>query len=64
MSTYGGRSNLIDIACIIVHETEKAYLIDHGGKEKVWIPKSQCEYDQHDKTMAMPEYIAKEKGII
>lgn len=58
------KSDLIDIACIIVTETEKAYLIDHGAKAKVWVPKSQCEYDENDKTLALPKWLAKDKGII
>lgn len=59
-----GRSNLIDIACVITGETARAYRIDHGGKDDVWVPKSLCEYDESDGTMTMPEWIAKEKGLI
>lgn len=57
------RSNLIDIACTILVETERAYRIDAGG-EPVWVPKSQVEWDESDGTMAMPEWLAKEKGFI
>ena len=57
-------SDIVDIACIITGETARAYRIDHGGEEECWVPKSLCEYDETDKTMAMPEWIAQEKGLI
>jgi hypothetical protein len=57
------KSDLVDIACEIRHETEKAYLIFDGDKE-VWIPKSLGEWDQDEKTMAMPERFALDKGLI
>lgn len=59
-----GRSDLIDIAGIVKHQTEKAYLFDGGGDEAVWLPKSQCEWDEEEKTMTMPEWLAKDKGLI
>ena len=31
----------VEVACIVKAATEKAILIDHGGKAPVWIPKSQ-----------------------
>jgi hypothetical protein len=64
MSHSNSRSDIIDITCTIVRETEKAYNIDHGDKERVWVPKSLCVYDANDKTMAMPEWLAMEKGLI
>lgn len=47
----------------IVHETEKAYLIDFGGK-KVWLPKSMIEVDIDTMTVTMPENLAIEKEIV
>jgi len=58
-----GRSDIVDIDCTILRETDKAYQIDAGG-EPVWVPKSLCEWDASDKTMAMPEWVAKERGLI
>lgn len=59
------KSNLVDIACMIRHETERAWLIDHGGKDPVWIPKSQAEIDEdHGTILTLPEWLAKEKGLI
>jgi RNase P/RNase MRP subunit p29 len=54
---------LIDIAGQILFETEKAYRFDSGDKQE-WIPKSQCQWDQDNKVMTMPEWIAMEKGFI
>lgn len=58
-----GRSNLIDVAGQLKHETQAAYLFFDGSQE-VWLPKSQCEWDSSDKTMTMPEWLAKDKGLI
>ena len=58
-----GKSDIIDVAAIIHHETDKAFLVDAGGEEKVWLPKSQVE-DNGDGTFAMPEWLATEKGLI
>lgn len=57
------RSNLVDIAGEIQGETEKAFRF-YDGKEIVWIPKSQCEWDEESKIMTMPEWLALEKGLI
>jgi hypothetical protein len=67
----GMKSDLVDIPCMIVRETEKAYLIDDGTKQ-VWLPKSQCEIQQEgimaDGSPAlvavMSERLAAEKGLI
>lgn len=56
------KSDLIDIACELKHETAKAYLINDGMKD-VWLPKSQVEHND-DNTFTMPEWLAKEKGLI
>ena len=58
-----GKSDLIDVAGTIVVETEKAYRFDYGGRDSVWLPKSQCEYDKDAKVMTTPEWLAIEKGI-
>ena len=56
-------ARLCDIACTIKRETDKAYFVSDGVTE-VWLPKSQCEWDRDDQTMAMPEWLAKDKGLI
>jgi hypothetical protein len=65
------RSDLIDIAGVIHHQTEKAILFsDDGDREKaVWLPKSVVEVEHDPKkpdhvTVTMPERIAKDRGLI
>ena len=64
-----GKSDLIDISGILRHETDRAYLVDAGGKTPVWLPKSQVEYEPGDTpmkpgTFTMPEWLALERGLI
>lgn len=67
-------SKLIDIALIIRHETDGAYLVADGSSEvkkgdtspserRIWVPKSQVE-DNGDGTFTMPEWLALDKGFI
>ncbi len=39
------KSNIVDFTCIIKHETDKAVLVDHGGKEPCWLPRSKIEIE-------------------
>ena len=55
----------------IIRETEKAIAIrDHNDEEKViWLPKSQLEVEINDAEpelhdFTMPEWLAKDKGLI
>jgi len=57
------RSTLVDIAGELISETEKAYRF-YDGHRTVWLPKSQCQWDQDTKTMTMEENLAKEKELI
>lgn len=57
------RSDLVDIAGEIQGETEEAYRF-FDGERTVWLAKSQCEWDSDAKTMAMPEWVAKDKELI
>jgi hypothetical protein len=53
---------LIEIAAELRHEVEKAlYLFD--GVKSVWVPKSLVE-NNGDGTFTMPEWLAKEKGLM
>jgi hypothetical protein len=58
-----GRSDIVDIACEILAETERAVQI-YDGTVEVWLPKSQVEIDREDGTVAMPEWLATEKGLV
>jgi hypothetical protein len=57
------RSDLVDVAGEVRGETDKAFRFFDGAKG-VWLPKSQCEWDADDRTMAVPEWLATEKGLI
>lgn len=55
-------SKLTDIMAEPRHETPRAWLIFDGGTQ-VWLPKSQAERND-DGTFTLPEWLAKEKGLI
>lgn len=59
------KSDLVEIPCTVVAETEKVVLIDDGNK-KVWLPKSQMEIQEDGNSLVavMPERLAIEKGLI
>lgn len=58
------KSDLIDCAVQLHHETPKAWLVSDDGDRKraVWIPKSQAEFAEG--VITMPEWLAKDKGLI
>jgi hypothetical protein len=57
-----GDNRLTDIAAIIKHQTDKAFLLHDGAREE-WVPKDLVE-DNKDGTFTMPEWLAQEKGFI
>lgn len=56
------KSDLVDIDVVITHRTDKAWLVDFGGKAKKWVPKAQCEY--YEGVLTLPEWLAIEKEMI
>lgn len=38
-----GKSDLIEVAAIIHHETDNAFLVDHGGEKKYGFPKANVK---------------------
>lgn len=56
------RSNIVEISGEKRAETDKAIQWFDGTKT-AWLPKSQIE-DYGDGTVAMPEWLAKDKGFI
>lgn len=62
MTGHAGRSDLIDIAADLRHETDRAILIFDGARE-AWLPKSLVERND-DGTFTMPEWLALDKGLI
>ncbi|WP_439814009.1 hypothetical protein [Zavarzinia sp. CC-PAN008] len=57
------RSDLVDIAGKIERETDRAWRFNDGTRT-VWLPKSQVEWDPDARTMAMPEWLARDKELI
>ena len=61
------KSDLVDVEAVLKHETDGAFLVDCGGKESVWVPKSNCELvkvpGKHLWTLTLPEWLAFEKGL-
>lgn len=58
-----GRSDLVDIACELRAETDKALLVFDGAIE-VWLPKSHVEFDRERKIVTLPEWLATAKGML
>jgi hypothetical protein len=69
MSRSPYQSGLVDIAGIVIERREKAVWLN-AGTSKAWLPLSQIEMDPpgadagHSVSVAMPEWLAKEKGLI
>jgi hypothetical protein len=61
------KTELHDFQGKLIHETEKAYLIEiyviGKGEVKEWFPK-QATQDNEDGTFTTTEYWATEKGLI
>ncbi|MDE2471897.1 MAG: hypothetical protein KGL35_25015 [Bradyrhizobium sp.] len=66
MAAGRGQRQLIDLPCMLRHETQAAYLLDFGETEPEWIPKSMCQYHREGKNeiVTMEEWFAKKKGLI
>jgi hypothetical protein len=70
-------ATLVDIACKVVRETERGIAIADGTTEKHkdgtggeierekwhWLPRRYVEVND-DGTVSMPEWLAKERGLI
>jgi hypothetical protein len=46
------------------HETVDAWLIVTADGDKVWLPKSQCELDENDSSVEVPEWLAIKEGLV
>lgn len=57
------KPTLTDLACELIHETAKAWLLDFGDNQ-VWIPKSVGELDEKQTTITLPERWAVDKGLV
>lgn len=56
------KSPLIDLDARLVHETDRAWLLDTGDDEPTWVPKSMCEFD--GETLTLRQSVAEEKGLV
>lgn len=59
----------VEIAVVVKRETEKAILVNFGVRDEVWVPKSQIsdwseDGDGSTSSIFIPEWLAKEKGMI
>jgi hypothetical protein len=52
----------MEVAGTIVHETEKAWLINTEEVGDIWLPKSRC-VDNEDGTFSVPFWLARQKGL-
>ncbi len=55
--------HLVDVPGQVKLDTQKAWLF-YNGSITIWLPKSQVEWDERDKIMTMPTWLAKEKGLV
>jgi hypothetical protein len=62
------KSDLVDVIVVLKHQTDRAVLIDHGGKKPCWLPLLQIEIapneDGRTHTLTMPQWLAEEKEIV
>jgi hypothetical protein len=62
------RSDIVSVIAILINETPKAILIDHGGKQNCWLPKSAIEFEKNKGgktiTIELEQSFAEEKEII
>ena len=47
----------------LVYNTPRTVGIEIDG-EKYWLPKSEVELNEHDNQVTMPEWLAKDRGLI
>lgn len=45
-------------------ETNHAWLIDLGLDGIHWFPKSECQIDEDNMTIAIPQWMAEDKGFV
>lgn len=56
-------AKLIDCEGELINETDAAWLFKYEGEE-VWLPKSQCEWDEGAGVMKIPEWLLIKQGLI
>ena len=53
----------VEISAELIHETDDAYLIAPPDHERVWLPKSRCEWDGKV-TFTVAEWLAEMKDLL
>lgn len=48
----------------ILHETDKAILIENLNEDNIWLPKSQIYIFDNQKTIEIPEWLAIDKELV
>lgn len=56
------KHDIVEVEVKLRYETKAAYLFDIDNSEPVWVPKSQCDYE--DGVVQMAEWLAKDKGML
>lgn len=55
--------NIITLKINIMMSSGSAMMFENLKGQKVWVPKSLCEYD-NDGELQIPEWLALDKGLI
>jgi hypothetical protein len=63
------RSDIVDIQVVFLGETDAAIRVEDDEENIIWLPKSQVETTDDLVsgsviTVAMPEWLAEEKGLV
>lgn len=62
-----GNSDLVDIDDVKYLRDSKSGLameFEKANGSRVWLPKSQCEWDANTKILTCQQWLAEEKGLI
>ncbi len=64
-----GRSDIVDVQVVFLGETDAAMRVEDAEDNIIWLPKSQVETTDDRVsgnviTVAMPEWLAEEKGLV
>ena len=55
--------DVADVEGTVDFETDSAFLFNDGIR-RVWLAKSQCQWDEDESVMTLPEWLALDKELI
>lgn len=62
------RSNLVDLALHLRHETDGAILVTDDGEREVWLPKKLVEFERDGRgdgvTVTLPQWLAEREELV